>query len=143
VITDPLGRRLGAVEGVGAYNEIPYAFYPGNGDVEQILIPAAVPGRYVFRLVGTGDSTFAAVAALGASASFNGFLAKGQVVEKEFIVEPRARLGRRREYGRQSQRPGYHGAHPKLIPSPTAWAIPATWTATACCRLRTWNCCAN
>lgn len=89
VITDPLGRRLGAVQGVGAYNEIPYAFYPGDGDVEQILIPAAVPGRYVLRLVGTGDTTFSAVAALGASASFYGFLAEGQVVEREFIVEPR------------------------------------------------------
>ena len=38
VLTDPLGRRLGYTEELGELNEIPNAFFSGDGDVEQFMI---------------------------------------------------------------------------------------------------------
>jgi hypothetical protein len=88
VVTDPLGRRLGFVPGVGQVNEIPHAFYQGNGGVEQFLIPNAVPGTYTVTLIGVGSDAFAAVAALGPSQSFAGFLGVGQTAVKQIVVQP-------------------------------------------------------
>jgi hypothetical protein len=87
IITDPLGRRIGFAQGI-SYNEIPNAFYPGDGQVEQFLISQAVPGVYKIRLIGKGTDAFAAVGAKDASESFSGMLTDGQVVEKTIFVKP-------------------------------------------------------
>lgn len=88
IVTDPLGRRLGFVNGVGLFNEIPNAFYSGDGGLEQILIPTAIPGPYTIQFIGTGDDVYAQIAALGASVGFTGFLEQGQIANKEFFVDP-------------------------------------------------------
>ncbi|MCB0839145.1 MAG: T9SS type A sorting domain-containing protein [Bacteroidetes bacterium] len=89
IITDPLGRRLGYVEGLGEINEIPHAFYSGNGDVEQFLIPTAIPGPYTIKYIGTGDSVFAAIASFETTDSFFDSLLVGDTVEKAIFVQPK------------------------------------------------------
>lgn len=86
IITDPLGRRIGFVEGLGFFNEVPNAFYSGNGGVEQFLIPTAIPGRYTIEFVGTGDSSFAAISALGSVITFLDSLGPGESTERELFV---------------------------------------------------------
>lgn len=55
VITDPLGRRLGFSISDGTLEEIPGAFYSGDGLFEQFLIVGAVPGLYIFEFTGLGE----------------------------------------------------------------------------------------
>ena len=62
IITDPLGRRLGFTEELGFLNEIPGAFYSGNGEIEEVFIYNAVEGDYSVDLLGSGEEVFAAVA---------------------------------------------------------------------------------
>lgn len=88
VVTDPIGRQLGFVHGE-FINEIPNAFYSGDGGVEQILIPNAIPGPYVVELVGTGDNVFVGIADSESSENFEGFLAVNETKEKGLIVEPK------------------------------------------------------
>lgn len=88
IITDPLGRRLGYTVETGHVNEIPNAYYSGNGDLEQVFIPNAIPGNYTFRFVGVGDSVFAAAGAIGSSLSLLKEMAVGEVTEKMLSVEP-------------------------------------------------------
>jgi hypothetical protein len=93
IVTDPLGRKLGFVHGMGFFNEIPNAFYSGNGGVEQFLIPNAIPGTYTVELVGTDADVFAAVGASGSSESFNDFLAQGETSMRRLFVKPKAGTG--------------------------------------------------
>jgi HYR domain len=88
LITDPIGRRLGFVEGVGIVREIPGAFYPGNGKLEHVLIPDALPGTYSIRLVGVGAEVWAAVDAAGAATSVARFLGRGEEHTVEVQVSP-------------------------------------------------------
>lgn len=88
IITDPLGRRLGFAESVGSFNETPNSFYSGDGNIEQILIPTAIPGNYSIQLIGKGDDVFVALSAIGNEKSFSGILNEGEIVEMEFFVEP-------------------------------------------------------
>jgi hypothetical protein len=55
VITDPLGRRLGFSISDSTLEEIPGAFYSGDGLFEQFLIVGAVPGLYKFEFTGLGE----------------------------------------------------------------------------------------
>ena len=55
LITDPLGRRLGYTESTGELNEIPFAYYSGNGEIEQFLIPQTLPGDYIVEFIGLGE----------------------------------------------------------------------------------------
>jgi hypothetical protein len=84
LITDPLGRRLGFTQAEGLVNEIPRAFFSGDGGVEQFLLPQAVPGRYRIKFVGVGAEVFAAFGSSGSSDSFLERLAVGEIREKEF-----------------------------------------------------------
>lgn len=93
IITDPLGRKLGFVHGIGFFDEIPNAFYSGNGGVEQFLIPNAIPGTYSVEFVGTAADVFAAVGASGSSVSFNDFLAQGETSIQRLFVKPKAGTG--------------------------------------------------
>lgn len=93
VVTDPLGRKLGFVQGMGFLDEVPNAFYSGNGGVEQFLIPNAIPGTYTVELVGIDADVFAAVGASGSSESFSGFLAQGETSVQRLFVEPKAGTG--------------------------------------------------
>ncbi len=93
IITDPLGRRLGAVQGLGSFNEIPNAFYSGDGGVEQFLILNSIPGPYSIQQVGVGAQAFSAVGSQGSAESFNGFLSKGETKTQRLLVEPKAGTG--------------------------------------------------
>jgi hypothetical protein len=62
MITDPMGRRLGFTPQLGFINEIPGAFYNGDGDLEEVFIYDAVNGNYTVELFGKGEAVFAAVA---------------------------------------------------------------------------------
>jgi len=62
LITDPLGRRVGYNKKLGELNEIPKAFYSGNGKLEQFFIPNPVPGVYTIQLVGLGQKVVGGVA---------------------------------------------------------------------------------
>jgi hypothetical protein len=64
LVTDPLGRRIGSDPVTGEYvNEIPGAFYSGNGtDVEFLLLPGAPEGDYTVTAVGTGAGEYALTA---------------------------------------------------------------------------------
>ncbi|MEO1450751.1 MAG: dockerin type I domain-containing protein, partial [Bacteroidota bacterium] len=86
MITDPLGRRLGYIEGIGELNEIPGAFYTGDGGVEQFLIPTAIPGAYSIQYVGLGDSARAGIASPNASANLAAFLETGETVQSSLLV---------------------------------------------------------
>ena len=93
IVTDPLGRKLGFVQDIGFMNEIPNAFYSGDGGVEQFLIPNSIPGTYIVESVGTNDDAFIAVGALGASKSYSGHLARGETKVQGIFVDPKPGTG--------------------------------------------------
>lgn len=66
IVTDPLGRRLGHTAALGTINEIPGAFYTGDGSLEQFMILDALPGEYKVEQFGLGQD---AVAAIGGSST--------------------------------------------------------------------------
>ncbi|GEM_PF-2942393 len=88
IVTDPLGRRLGYIQGVGSFREIPLAFYPGDGKTEQFLIPQAIPGMYKITLSGKGEFAFAGFGSKESSVSFSGMLNQGQKEDKALFVKP-------------------------------------------------------
>ena len=90
MIIDPLGRRLGYTAALGERNEIPYAFYNGNGAVEQFLIPNVVPGAYQVVYVGLGGHSFGAVASRFGGDVIERELAAGEVLTTTFTVEAQA-----------------------------------------------------
>jgi hypothetical protein len=93
ILTDPLGRKLGFDQSSGHLNEIPNAFYSGNGGAEQFLIPNAIPGTYKIEFKGINNDVFAAIGANGSSNSFNGFLANEETEVRTLFVEPKAGTG--------------------------------------------------
>ena len=78
IITDPLGRRLGHSNQLGEINEIPKAFFSGDGELEQFLIPNPVAGTYTVELIGLGDQVAGAVASSLREIGINEFLAVGE-----------------------------------------------------------------
>ncbi|MFB3061392.1 MAG: dockerin type I repeat-containing protein [Candidatus Binatia bacterium] len=78
IITDPLGRRLGHSFQLGEINEIPKAFFSGDGELEQFLIPNPVAGTYTIELIGLGDQVAGAVASSLQEKGINEFLADGE-----------------------------------------------------------------
>jgi hypothetical protein len=86
ILTDPLGRRLGWTPATGYLNEIPGAVYPGDGVVEQFIVPNPLPGRYRLLLVGTGGVAAAAVGGASVGQVFEGPLPKGGEHEIEVVV---------------------------------------------------------
>lgn len=92
ILTDPLGRRLGHVDGQ-AYEEIPGAFYSGDGDIELVLIPDKIDGEYTIQFFGVGED-YLAVVGIGNQDSgsnewsFSGHLQVGETSEELSIPEP-------------------------------------------------------
>ncbi len=80
MITDPLGRRLGYTAALGEINEIPNAFYSGDGEVEQFLIPYPVPGEYQVTLIGLDAQVNGAVASSKSSEDIDVYLTQGEEI---------------------------------------------------------------
>ena len=91
VVVDPLGRRLGHVDGE-TFREIPQAFFSGDGEYEQFVIPKPLPGPYEIKFVGTDDDVAAAVSISGTpKTTINRFLTAGESATKKMSVDPKAR----------------------------------------------------
>ena len=89
VVTDPLGRRLGYSALTGELSEIPFAFYSGDGGVEQFLVPNPIPGNYLIRLEGQGEQVLAGTGSDSAAVGYSGFMEFGDVVHNDVDVEVR------------------------------------------------------
>ncbi len=90
MITDPLGRKLGFTAAMGEKKEIPNAFYSGDGDVEQFLVPNPVAGMFQIGLVGTGEHVYAAFGSMQRSDGVNLNLAQGETLTKTAYVQAQA-----------------------------------------------------
>jgi len=77
IITDPIGRRLGYVASIGEINEIPGAFFSGDGLYEQFFIPNPLPGDYIIQLFGKGDKVLGAFG----SATYS------QGIEEDYVAD--------------------------------------------------------
>jgi hypothetical protein len=88
VVTDPLGRRLGYTSAAGTLNEIPDAFYSGDGQMEQFVILAPLEGTYQVQLIGLGQDAEAAIGGSVEGQFFSGFLAIGEPHMMEIVVQP-------------------------------------------------------
>ena len=94
IVTDPLGRRLGYTESLGTVNEIPGAFYTGDGSLEQFAIPEPIPGDYTIELFGLDDDVIAAVGGTSVDgALFNDFLGEGESRITKITVPERGNGG--------------------------------------------------
>lgn len=87
MITDPFGRKLGYTESLGERNEIPNAFYSGNGNVEQFLIPNPIAGTYQVEFIGLGAQVYGAMASSQHTDGINTDLAPGENLTTTFYVE--------------------------------------------------------
>lgn len=87
IITDSLGRRLGYTEDLGELNEIPNAFYTGDGVFEQFLVPNPAPGPYQIELFGLGKGVAGAIATKNNSDGYLTELAVGEILTSTFQVE--------------------------------------------------------
>ncbi len=56
VLTDPLGRRVGHTAAGGTLNEIPDAWYSGDGKYEFLIIANPIDGDYAITYYGLGES---------------------------------------------------------------------------------------
>jgi len=88
VITDPLGRRMGYTAALGTLDEIPFAFFSGDGNVEQFLIPFAVPGRYRIEFFGLDESVAGAIEVGDRSIGLQQFLGAGVSLRRDIFVHP-------------------------------------------------------
>ncbi len=61
VLTDPGDRQSGYTEDSGSINQIPGAYYSGDGTVELLIIPLPPDGTYNVQLVGLGGDFIASV----------------------------------------------------------------------------------
>lgn len=87
IVTDPLGRHVGFSQTMGNVNEIPNAFYSGDGKLEQFLIPNPVPGIYVVQLTGLNQNVFGGIANSVRSQGVRSFLQQGQdLTLKSFVA---------------------------------------------------------
>ena len=99
ILTDPLGRRLGYTQELGLLEEIPGAFYTGEGWAEQFLVSGLNPGNYILQLFGLDDQANVAFGNSTGGASFSGYLAKGEThtmtftVPSEEVPEPTTIIG--------------------------------------------------
>ncbi|GET37330.1 hemagglutinin/hemolysin-like protein [Microseira wollei NIES-4236] len=78
ILTDSLGRRFGYTAELGLVNEIPDAFYSGDGWAEQFYIPNLPSGDYKLDLFGLDDEANIAIGNSTIGTLFSGFLAKGE-----------------------------------------------------------------
>ncbi|NEO57738.1 MAG: PEP-CTERM sorting domain-containing protein [Okeania sp. SIO3B5] len=86
ILTDPLGRQFGYTEELGLIEEIPGAFYTGDGWAEQFLISGLTPGDYTLQLFGLDDEANVAFGNSTGGASFSGYLERGETHTLVFTV---------------------------------------------------------
>ena len=86
ILTDPLGRRLGYTQQLGLLNEIPEAFYTGDGWAEQFFVSGLAPGNYALQLFGLDDEAKVAFGNSTGGSYFSGYLAKGETKTLTFAV---------------------------------------------------------
>jgi hypothetical protein len=87
MITDPLGRKLGYTEALGQKNELPHAFYPGDGVFEQFLIPNPVAGPYTVEFVGLDSPVAGAMGSVANTEDIYTELTAGELLTVSFDVE--------------------------------------------------------
>jgi hypothetical protein len=87
MITDPFGRRLGYTSALGEINEIPNAFYSGNGNIEQFLVPNPVAGTYQIDLVGLNSQVYGAMSSRSSVEDINMVLGQDETNSITFTVE--------------------------------------------------------
>ena len=94
ILTDPQGRRLGHANGT-TYDEIPNAFYSGDGDLEMFGLAEKLPGYYRVEFFGTGEEYNAVIKVLDKTSplvqeqTFSGYLSEGETAnEVLFDNEP-------------------------------------------------------
>jgi len=88
ILTDPIGRRLGYTASTGYINEIPDAFYSGNGYQEYIMILNSLSGDYNLELFGLGDEALAYVGSYNDMLfEFQGQLSLGEQISSGFNVD--------------------------------------------------------
>ena len=90
ILTDPQGRRIGYTAEAGSPDEIPGAFYSGDGQLEYVVVPDELSGVYQLELIGTGqDYNGKARVVRGGGVHdtlINGFLAEGASRIIEIVV---------------------------------------------------------
>lgn len=87
IIIDPLGRKLGYSFDLGEKNEIPRAFYSGNGNLEEFFIPNPVAGTYQIEFTGLGDQVYGAIGSSQHFEEIDEFFAQGEEDSLTFVVE--------------------------------------------------------
>lgn len=90
MITDPLGRRLGYTQATGLLNEIPGAYYSGDGDIEEFAIPNPLPGTYTIEYVGLDAAVSGWVGDLNRAADIETYLPGNSPMRMNFNVPPAA-----------------------------------------------------
>ncbi|USN98267.1 MAG: FG-GAP repeat protein [Phycisphaeraceae bacterium] len=86
ILTDPLGRRLGRTASGAELNEIPGAMVSLGGSFSQFLIPSAETGDFVLQIEGTGGPVASVVGNGDSGDLFEGDVADGQIVERDFEI---------------------------------------------------------
>ena len=91
MLTDPEGRRFGFTEAMGMINEIPDAFFGGDGYLEQFMILDPPPGTYQLQLFGLDEAVQAALVInvegySGNSMVFEDFLGTGEIQTIEGVA---------------------------------------------------------
>jgi len=79
IVTDPQGRRIACVTGVGTVNEIPDAYYAGSDMEEQFIILNPLSGQYEIRLYGLGQPVKVLLTSSSQTYRFEGQLGAGEV----------------------------------------------------------------
>ncbi|HRC85376.1 MAG TPA: dockerin type I domain-containing protein [Thermoanaerobaculia bacterium] len=87
LVVDPLGRRLGYRAGVGEINEIPGAFFSGDGKVEQYFIPNPLPGPYRVDLFGLGQRVNAGLQSATGGRMIQQMLGAGERMAVDLMVD--------------------------------------------------------
>ena len=86
ILTDPFGRRLGYTEATGLINEIPDAYYSGDGDIEGLFLHDLITGTYLLELFGLdAEATIALKNGINDLFYFSEYLADGE--QRQFSFE--------------------------------------------------------
>ncbi len=86
ILTDPLGRRLGCANGQ-TYNEIPDAFYTGDGDFEIFGVADKLPGDYTIEFFGVGQDYNSVISVIDQNEVVQEWTFSGHLDTNESILE--------------------------------------------------------
>ncbi len=86
IITDPLGRKIGCDSELGELNQIPGAFFSGNGSIEQLLIPNPLPGRYQVLLEGVDKKALIVILSNEKPIEYDSFIEQGTTISYDVAV---------------------------------------------------------